>query len=302
MKIRIILLFASLLGCVMLHGQSLPSLQVYSDAEAFGRAGVSVASKATAYAWENNASAAAFSDKTIVSGLTYGLWTPFVSGSKILSASFGWKKDILSLGLIAKTFRSPAYELYDENGVGNQVIEHYSPAETMLGIGGAYQFVPGFSFGFVAKIVSSFLAVDTKATVFCADLSASFRKNAWQAGLVLANIGPFIKYSGSDTSYPQPMILNAGVSYEAIHGLHLLAQADWLLAGAFMGGAAVDYWWKDTIGVRVGYHLGSKPLGTASFATIGLGGKYKGIHLDAGWAFLGENHRNTVLVTLGYDF
>ena len=55
MKIRIILLFASLLGCVMLHGQSLPSLQVYSDAEAFGRAGVSVASKATAYAWENNA-------------------------------------------------------------------------------------------------------------------------------------------------------------------------------------------------------------------------------------------------------
>lgn len=302
MKIRIILLFASLLGCVMLHGQSLPSLQVYSDAEAFGRAGVSVASKATAYAWENNASAAAFSDKTIVSGLTYGLWTPFVSGSKILSASFGWKKDILSLGLIAKTFRSPAYELYDENGVGNQVIEHYSPAETMLGIGGAYQFVPVFSFGFVAKIVSSFLAVDTKATVFCADLSASFRKNAWQAGLVLANIGPSIKYSGSDTSYPQPMILNAGVSYEAIDGLHLLAQADWLLAGAFMGGAAVDYWWKDTIGVRVGYHLGSKPLGTASFATIGLGGKYKGIHLDAGWAFLGENHRNTVLVTLGYDF
>lgn len=297
---KYVFLFAGLMTCTILHGQVLPSLQVVPDAEAFGRAGISAASEATAFAWENNASALAFSDKRILSGITYGLWTPSVSGSKILSASFGWKKDRLSLGLLGKTFRSPAYELYDDNGVANQIVERFSPSETILGIGGAYRIIPGLSVGLVARMVSSSLAVDAKATALSADISATFRKDEFQAGLVLAHIGTPVKYSESGNSYPQPTMIKAGMSYEAVKGLHLLTQVDWLFSGTLMAGVAADYWWKDSIGVRAGYHLGSGSQGTASFATVGMGGRIKGFQVDAGWAFLGENHQNTVFITISY--
>lgn len=295
-----VFLLAGLMACTILHGQVLPSLQVISDAETFGRAGVSAASEATAFAWENNASAFAFSDKSILSGITYGLWTPSISGSQVLSASFGWKKEKLSLGLLGKTFRSPAYELYDDNGVANQIVERFSPSETILGIGGAYQIIPELSVGLVARMVSSSLAVDAKARALSADFSATFRKDAFQAGLVLAHIGTPVKYSDSENSYPQPTMLKAGMSYDAFQGLRLLTQVDWLVSGSLMAGVAADYWWKDSIGVRAGYHLGSGAQGTASFATVGMGGRIKGFQVDAGWAFLGENHQNTVFITISY--
>ena len=95
-------------------------------------------------------------------------------------------------------------------------------------------------------------------------------------------------------------MLKAGMSYDVFQGLRLLTQVDWLVSGSLMAGVAADYWWKDSVGVRAGYHLGSRTQGTASFATLGIGGRIKGLQLDAGWAFLGDNHQNTVFITISY--
>lgn len=297
---KILLSTITLLCGVALGAQSLPSLLVPSDATALGAASTALTAEATAFAPETNMSMAVFAGKTLAAGVSYGLWAPKTANDKVLgvSAWYGTKK--AAFGLSVKHFSMPSYIPTSANGTVSQTADPFTPKELSIGLGAGFKLGEYFSLGVVARITSSTLGEEAKGTGIGVDLSASFVKDSFSAGVALANLGIPVKYA--EKSYPQPMMLKAGASYRIVEGLRAQAQADILFGGGFMGGLGLEYGWNKMIFARAGYHLGTGKQATASFASAGLGFHIVGITLDAAYVFMGETMGNTMLFTLGYAF
>lgn len=285
---------------VALGAQSLPSLLVPSDASALGAANTAVAADATAFAAESNMSMAVFSGKTLAAGLSYGSWAPKTAKDKVLGGSAWFKTGSVAFGLSFKSFSMQPYIPTSANGSVSQTDDPFTPKELSMALSGAFRLGDSFSLGVVARITNSALGAEAKATGIGVDLSASFVKDAFSAGLVLANLGTSVKYA--ETAYPQPAMLKAGAAYRIVKGLRVQADADLLFKGGFMGGLGVEYGWNEMIFARAGYHFGSGAQATASFASAGLGLHIVGITLDAAYVLSGENLGNTFMITLGYTF
>ena len=183
----------------------------------------------------------------------------------------------------------------------SQVDGPFSPSENVIGAGASFRILEGLSVGVTGRMAASTLAKDAKATAYGADISVCYKHDPIQLGLAFCNVGTKVSY-GEDSSYPQPMMLRAGLSYRILEGLKAQAEADWLLAGGVVGGAGVEYCWNEKVIARTGYHIGTGIMQGASFGTLGLGCRLSGFCLDATWVYAGANHRNTLLVTLGYAF
>ena len=302
MRRILISLFAALLAGSLLQAQTLPSLLVNADAAALGAGGSAIAADATAFALENNTAAIPFSDKTVFAGVSYGLWQPSSAAKNQIAFSGWWNSGKrFAAGLYAKTFRYPSYTSINENGVPSQVDGPFSPSENVIGAGASFRILEGLSVGVTGRMAASTLAKDAKATAYGAVISVCYKHDPIQLGLAFCNVGTKVSY-GEDSSYPQPMMLRAGLSYRILEGLKAQAEADWLLAGGVVGGAGVEYCWNEKVIARTGYHIGTGIMQGASFGTLGLGCRLSGFCLDAAWVYAGANHRNTLLVTLGYAF
>ena len=302
MKKRLILLTVALLAGWSLPAQTLPSLLVNADAAALGAGNSAIAADATVFALENNAAAMSLSDKTVFAGLSYGLWQPSASRKNQIGFSGWWNSGKrFAVGLYAKTFRYPSYTIINDNGVVSQTEGDFAPAENVIGAGASFCIIEGLSVGVTARMATSSLAKDAKASAYGADVSVCYQKDPLQVGLAFCNLGTKVSY-GEESSYAQPMMLRAGLSYRIMEGLRAQAEADWLLAGGVMGGAGAEYCWNEKVVARAGYHIGTGIMQGASYGTLGLGCRFAGVHLDAAWVFAGANNRNSLLVTLGYAF
>lgn len=297
-KSLLILLCAAL--SFQLFGQSLPSLLVPTDAGVLGQANTSLAGKAGAFAADVNLSKAVFSPETLSAGVSYGLWAPKTANDKVLGVGAFYKLEKLAFGLSVKNFTMQPYTPTSANGSVSQTEDPYTPKEFSIGLGAAFLLGDAFSLGVTARLASSALGNDAKGVAVGLDLSASYVKNAFSASLALCNLGPSVKYG--ENSYAQPMLVKAGASYEFLQGLRAQAQADVLFSGGFMGGIGAEYGWRDLLFARAGFHFGSGRQATATYASAGLGVHVVGICLDAAYVFMGENLRNTLLVTVGYSF
>lgn len=297
------ILLTSLLAvfAVALQAQTLPVLLVSQDAASLGLAQASLAADAGAYSIDINSSAAVFSSQKMSAAVSYGIWQPLASSGKIISSGGWWNGGKWAAGLAFKRLGMEGYEIITPNGVVSQKDGVFNPSEFALALGGAYKVMDVLSVGATLRLVSSSLGASAKASAFNADISATFNNGPLRAGIKVGNLGPKVSY-GEDSSYDQPMIASAAASYSIIDGLRVLAQADWMPAGAFMAGAAAEYGWKDMVFARAGYHLGTGNKGTASYASAGLGAKFAGVRLDAAYVFMGENLRNSLQFTLGYSF
>lgn len=296
-----VILFLFICCCAFqMKGQTLPVLLTPSDAASAGIAETSLAADSYAFAIDVNPSSVMFSQKKMSAAFTYGKWAPAATNGNLLSAGGWFNGGHWSVGLGFKNLKMDGYEVTSNNGVISQIEDTFYPSDMLLSLGGAFKITQAFSMGATVRMVSSSLAKDAKYTGFNADLAATFSNNKLQAGVKLANLGPKVSY-GEESSYPQPMLLSAGISYTIIKGFNANAQADFLFSGAFAAGIGAEYGWKDMLFVRAGYHLGTGKKGIGSYGSLGLGFHIVGISIDAAYIAFSETLRNTLMFTLSYS-
>lgn len=127
-------------------------------------------------------------------------------------------------------------------------------------------------------------------------------------GAKLSDVGPSFQYTGSDTKYSTPMSVELGgdmsMQLAPKHNIAWALGARYIIpesASQMLVGTGIEYMYDNMLALRAGYQYGSK---AGSNIGLGLGAKFYGIKLDAGYNIaIGNSYGvNTLMVGIGYDF
>ena len=69
-----------------------------------------------------------------------------------------------------------------------------------------------------------------------------------------------------------------------------------------MAAFGVEYGIADIVFVRGGFHYGDNAKGIPTYASLGLGVQFAGVHLDAAYLTASKTLRNSLQISLGYAF
>lgn len=227
----------------------------------------------------------------------YGIWSSSAK-STLLSANAGYKLPSgLYVGLSAAMMKDSQYDISNVKGV---VTGQYAPHETVLGLVADYSVTDRITAGIRTRYISSTLARYSYATVIGADAYCAYASGRMKAALEVCNLGNGADYGYG--SYPQPSMVRASASIKPFRGFLLAADADRMFSGAFMAGIGAEYGIADIVFLRAGYHYGPETKAIPSYATLGAGGKFKGVSADAVCFLATETLRGTMMFRLGYSF
>ena len=87
-----------------------------------------------------------------------------------------------------------------------------------------------------------------------------------------------------------------------VAGLTVGAEVDYLFSGALMAGLGVEYTIVDIVSLRGGFHYGDAAKAIPMYASLGLGVKFAGVHLDFSYLLASQTLGNSLLFGLGYSF
>ncbi|MCR5244492.1 MAG: PorV/PorQ family protein, partial [Bacteroidales bacterium] len=244
MKKTIVTLFL-VLSTLVASAQSAPALLVGSDAVAYGRGGVSVATAANAFAVDNNAAAMSLSENKFDISVSYGMWGPQVMDNTVMGlGTFFRVGDRLAIGLSGRMLSDKPYETATSSG---QVTGSFSPRDLVAGLGLSYALTDQISLGVSGRMLSSTLSEDVSGTSFSADLTAMYAQDAFSAALGVYHVGSSLSYGGDKSSLP--MLAKLGAAY-SIAGFTASAEADYLFSGALMAGLGLEYCFADIVSLR----------------------------------------------------
>ena len=277
---------------------SMGFLNVNPDAASVALAGTSVGRAADAYSVEGNMAAAAQSASRLDAGAGFSLWQPNATKASVISVSgFGRLGKKLAIGASFKNFANQEYSLTSAEG---RVSGTFTPKEMAVRLGASYLITEGLSAGVDVGFASSSIGEQAKASGVVFGVSAFYSKDALSAGLSVSNIGGKVSYGGA-SEYSLPTVARLGAAYALPFGLNLSAEADYVLSCGLMAGLGAEYWIKDIVALRAGYHYGSEQA-IPSYASVGLGANIKGIKLNAAYLLASETLGGTMMFTLGYSF
>ena len=277
--------------------QALPALLIGSDPASLAAGGASVARSADAFAVDNGAAAMSLSPKTFSVAATYGMWAPKTADNMLVGlGAFYRVGDRFALGLSGRMLQDKPYDITSASG---QVTGQFTPSDIVAGLGLSYAVADGFSLGVTARMVYSAIGESMKGTAFGADVTAMYAAGPLSAALGVCNLGSAISY-GSD-SYAQPMLARAGGAYSA-GGFTASLEADYLFSGALMAGLGLEYCIADIVSLRGGFHYGDAAKALPTYASLGLGLQFAGVHLDVTFLTASKTLGNTLLFGLGYAF
>lgn len=289
---KIVTTIISTMCCVCVYAQTFPTLFCPSDAESWGRAGVSLPVSAGAYSADNNASSMALYDGKMAASLSYDILQPkFASQTLISLGAFGKLGSRFAVGLTGKMLSYPEYQIYSDNGIPEQVNGTFVPKEFAFGAGASYRILDAFSVGVSVKFASVSRSPEESGTAFSAEVSAMYRKDALTASAAVRTLG----------DAKAPAMARAGVGYGTAFGLNAAAELDYVFNKGVMAGAGLEYWIKDMFALRAGYHYGSNKL-VPGFASLGLAADIKGAKLDFAYLLASETLAGGMMLTLGYAF
>jgi hypothetical protein len=296
MKKTAALLFAFALA-ISAAAQSVPSLITGTDAAALSMGGVSAALPADAFAVDNNPAAMSASGRRFDAAATYSMWSPSVAEATLAGLGAFYKlNEKLAFGLSGRVFLDKPYDVINFSG---QHTGSFTPMDIVAGLGVSYAVIPSLSVGVTGRMVSSSVGPDANGTAFCADVFASYSLGAAAVTLGVSNLGTPISY-GND-KYALPATVRAAGSWSGF-GLTAGAEVDYLFSGALMAGVGLQYGLWDIVFVRAGFHYGDPARALPMYASLGLGVKFFGVHLDAAFLTASQTLGNTLMFTLGYSF
>lgn len=160
------------------------------------------------------------------------------------------------------------------------------------------------SFGVNLKYVAERLQPSDNPGAFASDIYALFRLKGFGVSVAVANLGTKVK-DGNGNSFNLPASARIGAGYARTfasrHFVEANVDADYYFSGKFAAAAGAQYGFNDHFFVRAGYRYGGKSS-TPSYASVGLGIKFFGIHIDASYLFAGPALKNTFSAGLRYSF
>lgn len=267
----------------------------YNPASA-GMAGAGIASASNiAFAAYNNIAMVPWSGKTMDISAAYNLWAPGMAKGN--SISLGGAGRIGNLAVAA----AGTYNMYP-------AVDKNKPGDMMFGAGVSYRIKNILSVGVNAKYANQRLTPNYTMGAFMADIFLAGQWNGVSASVGVANVGGKASLKkdkkAQKEKYDIPMSLRFGAGYAKAFGKNAIeaqADADYYFSGAFSAAIGAQYAFDDMVFVRAGYRYGGKAV-VPSYATLGLGFKFKGVKIDAYYMLANQALKNTFGVSLGYAF
>lgn len=192
------------------------------------------------------------------------------------------------------------YIQYDHMGAGKAT---FDPLDLVVGAGLGFAFTDFLSFGLNVKFAQSSIAPETKISAISGDAFVMFSRKGFNSTVGVASLGTPVK--SGDASFGLPTSAKVGVGYDAKFGTSAIfveADADIFFIGGVGAALGTQYGWNDMVFVRAGFHLGTGQCPLPTYASVGLGGKFMGIHIDVSYLLANRALANTLCVGLGYSF
>jgi len=277
MKKFIIIILACLVSFSALNAQNAPSLLINWNPETVATGGSS-----------NDVAFAASSSKSDIDAV-YGMWAPQSADNNIIAADASI--------LLADRFaiRVQGANLKDNqsstgfNELGTPTGKFF-PSELLVGAGFAYKINAAIAVGVDVKALMAKYGENLSSNAYGADVSFAYSAKGLTAGVSVRNIGAKL-----------PMLIRASGEY-LVSGFRASAEVNYLLSGAIMASVGAEYGIKDMVFLRAGYHYGDAAKAVPSFASCGLGLKFFGVKLNAGYLLGSNTLGGTMLFGLGYEF
>jgi len=277
MKKFIIIILACLVSFSALNAQNAPSLLINWNPETVATGGSS-----------NDVAFAASSSKSDIDAV-YGMWAPQSADNNIIAADASI--------LLADRFaiRVQGANLKDNqsstgfNELGTPTGKFF-PSELLVGAGFAYKINTAIAVGVDVKALMAKYGENLSSNAYGADVSFAYSAKGLTAGVSVRNIGAKL-----------PMLIRASGEY-LVSGFRASAEVNYLLSGAIMASVGAEYGIKDMVFLRAGYHYGDAAKAVPSFASCGLGLKFFGVKLNAGYLLGSKTLGGTMLFGLGYEF
>lgn len=282
--------------------------------------GLSTAVDANAFSVFDNAASVSFSDKSFEAGVLYSPWAKEgTSGmdrdNMLINAGGYYRANDNSSLLFGFSYYAPGgNKMYitDENGniTGDEIRSRYLSVD----LGYAYRINDLWSVSATGRyvnwrIVSSDLV---EAVSFDVALMRRFGLGNFgniDASLKLSNWGTMISGENRD-SYELPGSVSVGglwnASFAEKHGVKVGVEAGYRLMDtkALHASGGAEYSYGDFVFVRGGYNFSEYDTKNLSYASAGIGGKYKMVRVDASYLFADSKSplNNTFMVGLSFGF
>ena len=260
----------------------------------------SMSSNNMAWAADGNSAMVPFCSDRMAVELGYMLYQP--SGTNYVNAVFAYNvKGKIGVSASLSYGADPAYDIYNDSG---KATGKYAPGQMKLGVGVAWRFVDFLSAGLNLRYAMQTLAPQVANNAFAADfvLMGKFGDFAVSAGAL--NFGTPVKSFSGQLFFPAASVKLAGMYdavYASAHGLQINIDADYYLNNSFTAALGAQYGWKDMLFVRAGYRYAAESCPLPSFASVGLGCKFKGVRIDLTYLAWGTV-KNTFNLGVGYSF
>jgi len=247
----------------------------------------------------NNPAAIPFRGSDVA--VTYQNWAPGAVRSTNLNLLGGIRAGKrVGIHFLAAYQQGKEYTQYETTGNARNPFE---PSDLLVGAGLGFAFTDFLSFGLNVKFAQSTLAPETGINAIAGDAFVMFSRKGFNATVGVASLGTPVK--SGDTSFGLPTSAKVGVGYDAKFGtsaVQVEADADVFFTGGVGAALGAQYGWNDMVFVRAGFHLGTGHSPLPTYASVGLGGKFLGIHIDVSYLLANKALGNTLCVGLGYAF
>lgn len=226
---------------------------------------------------------------------TYQNWAP--SGTSYANASgqytFAGKFTVKAGGCYGS---GRPYEMMEDIGAQNY---RYTPTETYFHAGFGYRFTNFLGVEATAKYAGSKLAPRSSMDAFCADVLVKVWAKDFKFAAGVTNAGPDVQ----EFKLPAAITVAAGYAKEfadgdETHSVEAELDFKYYLYGEAGGSFGISYCYNNMLSVRGGYHAGGI---VGNHASLGLGFKFKGFHID-GTYLAGGLIKNSFCLGLGYAF
>ena len=228
----------------------------------------------------------------------YGLWAPKTAANSLVGGDVYFRAgERVALTLEGRAFLDKPYDITSATG---QVTGSFRPSDLIIGLGAEIFATDALSIGLKARMASSSIAQGSKGNAFCGDVSVRYSGEMFFASAGVRNLGSKISYGSASYALPALVALGGGIKPDK--ALTLAAEADYLFAGALMLGIGLEYCIQDIVSLRGGFHYGDPAKALPTFASLGVGAKFAGVHLDLSFLTASKTIGNSLMVGLAYAF
>ena len=232
---------------------------------------------------------------------SYQIWAPGGAKSSNMNLMAGIKiGKRFGFNILGAYQSGQAYTQYDITGKAGA---SYVPTDLMAGAGVGFAITDFLSVGVNVKYAKSSIATSVSYGSVAGDAFVMFYKNGFTVTGGVASLGMPVK--SGEQSFSLPASGKVALRYDKAFGtsaIAVAADADVFFTGGLGAALGLQYSWNDMVFVRGGFHVGTSPAPLPTYASLGLGVKVIGIHIDASWITANEVLGNTLNIGLGYAF